>query len=140
MRAIFLSLVLCSALLPVGVLFAEDNGAAVLPNGRELRPAGAWVPLAPYPFALSVRPDGRQIVIPSIGFPFALNVISDPAATTPTVQRMPAENRPAPGTRKHDSENDPSIEVHAASLIHLTEHYFTSLPVRSESSHYQTSD
>jgi YVTN family beta-propeller protein len=60
-----------------------------------------------------VRPDGRQIVIPSIGFPFALNVISDPAATTPTVQRMPAENRPAPGTRKHDSENDPSIEVHA---------------------------
>ena len=31
---------------------------AVLPNGREIHPAGNWIPLAPYPFALAVRPDG----------------------------------------------------------------------------------
>jgi YVTN family beta-propeller protein len=113
MRAIFLALVLCLALLPVGVLLAEDNLSAVLPNGREIHPVGSWVPLAPYPFALAVRPDGRQIVIPSIGFPFALNVIADPAGTAPRVRRMPAESHVAPGTKKHDSENDPAIEVHA---------------------------
>lgn len=113
MRVIFLACVLCPALLPLGVVLAQDNVAAVLPNGREIRPAGSWIPLAPYPFALSVRPDGRQISVPSIGFPFALNVIADPAGMAPTVQRMPAEIHVASGIKRPHSENDPSIEVHA---------------------------
>ena len=75
---------------------------AVLPNGREIHPAGNWIPLAPYPFALAVRPDGQQIAVPSIGFPFALNIIDGPDSREPKVTRMPA-----------GSENDPNMEVHA---------------------------
>jgi len=81
---------------------AQAGVTAVLPNGREIHPAGNWIPVAPYPFALAVRADGGQIAIPSIGFPFALNVISDPAGVAPTVVRMPS-----------GSINDPKIQVHA---------------------------
>jgi YVTN family beta-propeller protein len=75
---------------------------AVLPNGREIHPAGNWIPLAPYPFALAVRPDGTQVAVPSIGFPFALNIIDRPDTQQPSVTRMPSA-----------SENDPGMEVHA---------------------------
>jgi len=81
---------------------AQTGVTAVLPNGRQIHPAGNWIPLAPYPFALAVRPDGGQIAVPSIGFPFALNVVDQPATARPSVRRMP----PA-------EENDPAIEVHA---------------------------
>jgi len=83
-------------------LAAQTGVTAVLPNGREIHPAGNWIPLAPYPFALAVRADGAQIAVPSIGFPFALNVINDPSGPSPQVTRIP-------GT----ATNDPSIEVHA---------------------------
>ena len=86
------------------VCFAHSQPAgvtAVLPNGREIHPAGNWIPLAPYPFVLAVRPDGRQIAVPSIGFPFALNIIDSPDGPQPKVTRMPS-----------GSENDPKIEVH----------------------------
>ena len=62
---------------------AQSGVTAVLPNGREIHPAGNWIPLAPYPFALAVRPDGDQIAVPSIGFPFALNVIANHPAPAP---------------------------------------------------------
>jgi YVTN family beta-propeller protein len=88
--------------LAAPALVAQTGVTAVLPNGREIHPAGNWIPLAPYPFALAVRPDGAQIAVPSIGFPFALNVIEQPAGPAPSVRRMPA-------TR----ESDPAIEVHA---------------------------
>lgn len=81
---------------------AQSVLAATLPNGREIHPAGSWIPLAPYPFALAVRPDGAQVAVPSIGFPFALNVIDSPADGHPEVRRMPQGN-----------ENDPGIETHA---------------------------
>ncbi|HXR39524.1 MAG TPA: bifunctional YncE family protein/alkaline phosphatase family protein [Terracidiphilus sp.] len=91
-------------LLPVAI--AQTGVTAVLPNGREIHPAGNWIAVAPYPFALAVRADGGQIVVPSVGFPFALNVIEGPftgeAGPRPTVRRMPAGR-----------ENDPDIEVHA---------------------------
>jgi len=76
--------------------------SAVLPNGREIHPAGNWIPLAPYPFAMAVRPDGSEIAVPSIGFPFALNIVANPSAVSPTVRRMPPE-----------TNNDPAVEVHA---------------------------
>lgn len=82
--------------------FAQTGVTAVLPNGRQIQPAGNWIAVAPYPFALAVRPDGSELAVPSIGFPFALNVISQPASTNPTVRRMPSGH-----------ENDPKIETHA---------------------------
>src|ERR1035437_6825457 len=110
-----LAVFLCAAeLIFTSAVFAQRGVTATLPNGREIRPAGNWIPLAPYPFALAVRPDGNEIVAPSIGFPFALNVITDPAGPAPTVRRMPAEVSHAPGVKhKAEAENDPSIEVHA---------------------------
>jgi YVTN family beta-propeller protein len=83
-------------------LIAQTGVTAVLPNGRQIHPAGNWIPIAPYPFALAVRPDGAQIAVPSIGFPFALNVIADPSSASPSVRRMPGGH-----------ESDPAIEVHA---------------------------
>ncbi len=90
-------------------LYAQNASApfssgvtAVLPNGREIHPAGNWIPLAPYPFAIAVRPDGTQVAVPSIGFPFALNIVDRPDTGQPSVTRIP------PG-----SENDPNMEVHA---------------------------
>src|SRR6185437_701440 len=72
---------------------AQSRVTAILPNGRAIHPAGNWVPLAPYPFALAVRPDGAQIAVPSIGFPFALNVIDKPSDPHPGVRRMPAGDK-----------------------------------------------
>jgi YVTN family beta-propeller protein len=74
---------------------------ATLPNGRRTSPAGVTTPLAPFPFALAVRSDGEQVVAPSIGWPFALNVVDDPASAQPRAHRIPA------GTK-----NDPAVEVH----------------------------
>jgi DNA-binding beta-propeller fold protein YncE len=94
----------------VVVTLQAQNGAtpgstpvtAVLPNGREIHPAGNWIPLAPYPFAIAVSPNGAQVAVPSIGFPFALNIVSLPDTAKATVTRMPA-----------GQENDPKMEVHA---------------------------
>lgn len=77
-----------------------DIGAR-LPNGRLITPAGTWIPLAPYPFALAIRPDGEQIAVPAIGFPFSLNVIDHPATGEPQVSRYP-----------HARRNDPDVQVH----------------------------
>jgi DNA-binding beta-propeller fold protein YncE len=84
------------------VLLAQTGVTAVLPNGREIHPAGNWIAVAPYPFAVAVRGDGAQLAVPSIGFPFALNVIDGPAGENPAVRRMPA-----------GENNDPAVEVHA---------------------------
>ncbi|HTB95427.1 MAG TPA: bifunctional YncE family protein/alkaline phosphatase family protein [Terracidiphilus sp.] len=81
---------------------SQANVTAVLPNGREIHPAGNWISLAPYPFALAVRPDGEEIAIPSIGFPFALNVVDHPESLDPQVRRMPS-----------GENDDPAIETHA---------------------------
>ncbi|HVJ07822.1 MAG TPA: bifunctional YncE family protein/alkaline phosphatase family protein [Acidisarcina sp.] len=73
----------------------------VLPNGRVIQPEGKWIKLAPFPFALTVRPDGRQIAAPSIGWPFSLNVIDDPSGESPEIHRVPARD-----------DNDPTVQVH----------------------------
>ena len=78
------------------------NVRAVLPNGREIRPVGGWIPLAPYPFAIALRRDGSEAAIPSIGFPFSLNVIGHPDSPDATARRMP-----------DGAENSPQIETHA---------------------------
>jgi len=75
---------------------------AQLPNGRQITPEGAWITVAPFPFALAVRPDGRQIVVPSIGWPFSLNIIDHPDSDQPRVTTIPAA-----------AKNDPAVLVHA---------------------------
>jgi len=93
----------CLAILSIATAVSAQPGVtAVLPNGREIHPAGNWIPLAPYPFALAVRGDGAQVAVPSIGFPFALNVVDTPDSQHPTVKRLPS-----------GEENDPHIEAHA---------------------------
>lgn len=81
---------------------ADSNLVVQLPNGRVIHPAGAWIPLAPYPFALALSRDGRHMAIPSIGFPFALNLIEDPASAKPRVQRFPPAS----------AQGDDSFDVH----------------------------
>jgi hypothetical protein len=58
----------------------RTQGTATLPNGRQITPVGDWITVAPFSFSLALRPDGRQLVVPSMGFPFALNLIDNPAA------------------------------------------------------------
>lgn len=83
----FLVLIL---LFPAPRLRGETGVTAVLPDGRRIHPVGNWIPVAPYPFALALTRDGRQMAIPSIGFPFALNVIENPSSASPAVERFPA--------------------------------------------------
>ncbi len=72
-----------------GAALHAQGIAATLPNGREIHPAGRWIRVAPYPFAIALRPDGAQVAIPSIGFPFALNIVSKPDAASPDVRTLP---------------------------------------------------
>ena len=53
--------------------------------------------MAPFPFALALRPDGRQLVAPSLGFPFALNVIDRPASAERKVTQNPRGFLSIPG-------------------------------------------
>jgi DNA-binding beta-propeller fold protein YncE len=62
---------------------------ATLPNGRLISPAGDWIEVAPFPFSLVLRPDGQQLVAPSLGFPFALNLIDHPANSNRRVAQIP---------------------------------------------------
>jgi YVTN family beta-propeller protein len=80
--------------------------SATLPNGRVITPEGGWLTTAPYPYALAVRPDGNEIVMPSIGWPFSLNIVEHPASIGQTESLTPA--RRVPLGRK----NDPEIQVH----------------------------
>ena len=80
--------------------FAQSGVRATLPNGREIRPVGSWTTLAPYPFALAVSKDGGQAAIPSIGFPFAINLVEHPASSAPAVYRIP----PVGASRKADAD------------------------------------
>lgn len=62
---------------------------ATLPNGRKITPIGDWIPVAPFPFSIALRPDGNQLVAPSLGFPFALNILDRPAQTDRKVRQIP---------------------------------------------------
>jgi YVTN family beta-propeller protein len=68
---------------------ARKQDAATLPNGRQITPIGKWVPTAPFPFSLALRPDGEQLIAPSLGFPFALNIIDHPRAVDPKITQLP---------------------------------------------------
>jgi YVTN family beta-propeller protein len=80
--------------------FACAQVKSTLPNGRQIEPVGKWIEVAPYPFALALLSDGRQAAVPSIGFPFAINIIDSPLSDHPQTQRFPKAR-----------ENDPAVEV-----------------------------
>ena len=73
----------------------------ILPNGRLISPAGDWIEVAPFPFSLTMRPDGQQLVAPSLGFPFALNLINHPANSNRRVAQIP-----------HGFLSKPGVEVY----------------------------
>jgi YVTN family beta-propeller protein len=80
--------------------------SATLPNGRLITPEGGWLKVAPYPYALAVRPDGDELVMPSVGWPFSLNIVEHPASlgqggSSPAARRVPLGRK-----------NDPEIQVH----------------------------
>src|SRR5271163_2003756 len=105
-----LSLLFPITLLCLGIISASaaapatDAGqlSATLPNGRRITPAGGWIKVAPFPYTLAIRPDGNQVVVPSIGWPFSLNIIDHPgsAAAKTSVERIPAARK-----------NDPQLQV-----------------------------
>jgi YVTN family beta-propeller protein len=75
---------------------------AQLPSGRLIDPQGAWHTVAPFPFALAVRGDGQQIILPCIGWPFSLSIIDHPDSPNARVTIIPA-------TTKSDAD----VQVHA---------------------------
>jgi YVTN family beta-propeller protein len=97
-RFLFLAL----ACIAAGLACAQTHVKSTLPNGRQIEPEGKWIPVAPYPFALAVRGDGAQVAVPSIGFPFALNVVDDPMTDHVQAHRFP-----------NTTKNDPAVEVDA---------------------------
>jgi YVTN family beta-propeller protein len=94
-----LTVVLVSAPLS---LMSQTGVHAVLPDGREIRPAGNWISTFPFPFAIALKKDGSEATVPSIGYPFGLNIISHPDAAQPDQHRLPAKR-----------EQMASIEAHA---------------------------
>jgi YVTN family beta-propeller protein len=93
--------IFCVVLAAASVTAAAPIEAR-LPNGRLITPQGAWITLAPFPFALAVRPDGQQIVLPCIGWPFSLNIIDRPDSDQPRITTIPATTK-----------SDPDVQVHA---------------------------
>lgn len=92
-------------LLTLPVAFSQNAASPVearLPNGRLIVPQGDWIKLAPFPFAVAVRADGQQLVIPSVGWPFSLNVVELPGTPYARVKRIP-----------NSKDSVPDVEVHA---------------------------
>jgi DNA-binding beta-propeller fold protein YncE len=84
------------------VAFSQRPGVrTTLPNGRTIEPAGTWTELAPYPFAVAARPDGKQLVAPSLGFPFTLNIVDEPTDSAPKVRLIPADGKNAAEVQVH---------------------------------------
>ncbi|MBW4025953.1 MAG: bifunctional YncE family protein/alkaline phosphatase family protein [Acidobacteria bacterium] len=80
----------------------KPPSGVVLPNGRSITPTGNWTVLAPFAYAVAVRPDGTQLTVPSIGWPFSLNILDHPDSSGARVQQIP------PG-----QTNNPAVRVHA---------------------------
>jgi YVTN family beta-propeller protein len=107
---LFVAIVCLPMLSPAAAIEAK------LPNGRLITPQGNWVPLAPFAFALAVRPDGQQLVIPSIGWPFSLNIVDLPDSAEPVVTRIPkAASKPVSGVQVHAGVTyaGADVQVHA---------------------------
>jgi len=92
----------CCLITAASGFLAAESIEARLPNGRLITPQGAWHSVAPFPFALAIRPDGQQIVLPCIGWPFSLSIIDHPGSPDAQVTNIPS-----------GSKNDADVQVHA---------------------------
>lgn len=97
---------LLAAVLLGATAATAQNLATTLPNGRRITPAGAWIKVAPYPYTVAIRPGGAQLVVPSIGWPFSLNIIDHSGAGSAGVSRVAVQRIPA------GRKNDPEVQVH----------------------------
>lgn len=100
--------------LPLLLVSLAAAGQTTLPNGPRITPTGVTTQLAPFPFALAVRPDGAQIVAPSIGRPFALNIVDEPASAQPRVHRIPA------GPKNDPNLGDPNMNLSSPDFGQIT--------------------
>ena len=92
----------CFVLLAAGCIPAlAYAGPVILPNGRLLTPVGSTFSVGPFPFTLALRPDGRQMVIPSIGWPYALNIVANPDSSQPQLRSIPGGGKSVPSVRVH---------------------------------------
>src|SRR5215467_11445940 len=98
----YLSLTVICALQSCFSYMSASSVEARLPNGRLITPAGDWMALAPYPFSIAVRPDGKQLVVPCIGYPFSLNIVDLPGTPAAHLTKIP-----------DTVESVPEVEVHA---------------------------
>jgi len=80
---------------------APPGFPAILPNGRQVDPVGGWIPVAPFSFAIALRGDSAQMAVPSIGYPFSLNIVDHPESASPSVRRFPK-----------GQQSDPQVQVH----------------------------
>lgn len=67
----------------------QQQVTATLPDGRHITPVGGWITTAPFPFSAAIRPDGRQLTVPSLGFPFSLNIIDGLQSSQSHVTQLP---------------------------------------------------
>lgn len=80
---------------------AQVGVHAVLPDGREIHPAGNWIATFPFPFGIAMKQDGSEVTVPSIGYPFGLNIISHPDAENPSQHRLPATREKLASVEAH---------------------------------------
>jgi YVTN family beta-propeller protein len=101
-RLVFLAVLALASLCDATRATPAEDLSATLPNGRRITPAGSWIKVAPYPYTLALRPGGDQLVAPSIGWPFSLNIVDHAQASVMkvSVQRIPAGRK-----------NDPEVQV-----------------------------
>ena len=81
---------LCSLGAVSSAAMSQVGVHAVLPDGREVHPAGNWIATFPFPFGIAIKLDGSEATVPSIGYPFGLNIIGHPDAEAPSQHRLPA--------------------------------------------------
>ena len=79
-----------------GAGYSPNQVTATLPNGRRITPLGDWITTAPFAFSVAIKPDGEQLAVPSLGFPFALNVIDRPLSSDRNVTQLPPGFRSSP--------------------------------------------
>lgn len=72
-----------------------EAGITTLPNGRRISPVGNSIQLAPFPFTMALSPDGKQIVAPSVGWPFSLNIVDSTFLRATNVPGRPARRLPS---------------------------------------------
>ena len=76
----------------------NDDGTAVLPNGRMVTPAGRLIRVAPHPYGLTMSPDEKTIVTANSGtFPFSLSIIRDWQSPQPMVRQIPENGQDKKG-------------------------------------------